>query len=122
MSIRTGGKENYPLDGFTNTARDLLDSVASVLRENAQKVADNLIHQLPGFSMDDKGTLTLDEPVNDGIVYEIAFDGTDSDAEILEKSTGLTLLGEADEPFSNPVPCAITGKLTTRRQHIARMY
>ena len=55
-------------------------------------------------------------------VYEIAFDGTDSDAEILEKSTGLTLLGEADEPFSNPVPCAITGKLTTRRQHIARMY
>ena len=122
VSIRTGGKENHPLDGFTNTARDLLDSVASVLRENAQKVADNLIHQLPGFSMDDKGTLTLDEPVNDGIVYEIAFDGTDSDAEILEKSTGLTLLGEADEPFSNPVPCAITGKLTTRRQHIARMY
>ncbi|MBJ32652.1 MAG: proline--tRNA ligase [Euryarchaeota archaeon] len=122
VSIRTGGKENYSLDGFTNTARDLLDSVANVLRGNAQKVADNLIHQLPGFSMDDKGTLSLDETVNDGIVYEIAFDGTDSDAEILEKSTGLTLLGEADEPFSNPVPCAITGKLTTRRQHIARMY
>ena len=54
--------------------------------------------------------------------YELAFDGSDSDAEILEKSTGLTLLGESDIPFPEPIPCAVTGKATTRRQHIARMY
>ena len=64
----------------------------------------------------------MKEPILDGVIYELAFDGSDSDAETLEKSTGLTLLGDADTPFPDPVPCAITGKSTTRRQHIARMY
>ena len=42
--------------------------------------------------------------------------------EILEKTTGLALLGDSIEPYSSPMPCAITGKLTTRKQHLARMY
>ena len=52
----------------------------------------------------------------------LAFDGNDADAEILEKTTGLALLGDSVEPYSSPMPCAITGKLTTRKQHLARMY
>ena len=122
VSIRTGGKEQYPLHGFSNSAQDLLDSVASVLRSNSQNIAEGLIRPLPNFTKGNDGTLSISEPIEDGIVYELAFDGTDSDAEILEKCTGLTLLGEADKPYSEPVPCAITGKPTTSRQHVARMY
>ncbi|MBS65210.1 MAG: proline--tRNA ligase [Euryarchaeota archaeon] len=122
VSIRTGGKEQLPLDGFNNSARKLLDSMASTLRSNAQTIADGLVHTFPGFVKGDDDTLIVNEPIVDGFVYELAFDGSDSDAEILEKSTGLTLLGESDTPFPEPTPCAVTGKLTTRRQHIARMY
>ena len=122
VSIRTGGKEQLPLDGFNNSARKLLDSMASTLRSNAQTIADGLVHTFPGFVKGDDDTLIVNEPIVDGFVYELAFDGSDSDAEILEKSTGLTLLGESDTPFPEPTPCAVTGNLTTRRQHIARMY
>ena len=122
VSIRTGGKEQLPLDGFNNSARKLLDSMASTLRSNAQTIADGLVHTFPGFVKGGDDALVVNEPIVDGFVYELAFDGSDSDAEILEKSTGLTLLGESDTPFPEPTPCAVTGKLTTRRQHIARMY
>ena len=122
VSIRTGGKEQLPLDGFINSAQKLLDSVSSKLRSNAQTVADGMVHPFPGLADADAGILATKHPLEDGCVYELAFDGSDSDAEILEKSTGLTLLGESDTPFDEPVPCAVTGKPTTRRQHIARMY
>ena len=122
VSIRTGGKEQFPIDGFSNSAQKLLDSVSSKLRSNAQTVADGMVHPFPGLADADAGILATKHPIEDGRVYELAFDGSDSDAEILEKSTGLTLLGEADTPFDEPVPCAVTGKPTTRRQHIARMY
>ena len=122
VSIRTGGKEQFPIEGFSNSAQKLLDSVSSKLRSNAQTVADGMVHPFPGLADADAGILATKHPIEDGCVYELAFDGSDSDAEILEKSTGLTLLGESDTPFDEPVPCAVTGKPTTRRQHIARMY
>ena len=122
VSIRTGGKEQFPLDGFSNSAQKLLDSVSSKLRSNAQTITDGFVLPFPGFVNADDGTVSTKQPIEDGRVYELAFDGSDSDAEILEKSTGLTLLGEADTPFDEPVPCAVTGKPTTSRQHIARMY
>ncbi|MDE0708190.1 MAG: hypothetical protein OSB33_04500, partial [Candidatus Poseidoniales archaeon] len=58
----------------------------------------------------------------DGHIYEVAFDGTDADAEFLEKSTGLTILGDAMEEFSDDQICIATGKSTRRKQHLARMY
>ena len=65
-----------------------------------------------------------DDPkdLDDGIVYEVAFDGNDADAERLEKSTNLTLLGDDLHPYEEEVPCIATGKMTTRRQYLARMY
>jgi len=56
------------------------------------------------------------------MVYEVAFDGNDADAEKLEKSTNLTLLGDLLEPYEAPRICIITGKETVRRQHLAKMY
>ena len=60
--------------------------------------------------------------IESGFVYEIAFEGNDSDAEFLEKKTGLTLLGECDDELSAERNCLITGKATKKKQHIARMY
>ena len=80
-----------------------------------------LVQKFPGINQSESGW-TLNSPIEDGIVYELAFDGNDADAEILEKTTGLALLGDSVESYSSPMPCAITGKLTTRKQHLARMY
>ena len=60
--------------------------------------------------------------LEDGIVYEVAFDGNDADAERLEKGTNLTLLGDDLEPYGDEVACIVTGRMTTRRQYLARMY
>ena len=99
--------------------KDLLNSVSDELRSRAASVESNLVKPFPFDSIPNKiSEIQLDE----GHVYEIAFDGNDSDAEVLEKSTGLTLLGECDSPFDDERECVVTGKLTTKRQHIARMY
>ena len=52
----------------------------------------------------------------------LAFDGNDADAESLEKSTGLTILGDCVVPFPDEKPCIISGRMTTKRNHLARMY
>jgi hypothetical protein len=66
--------------------------------------------------------MNLDTDIQEGHIYEVAFDGTDADAEVLEKTTGLVILGDSITPFDNEQPCIISGKMTTRRQHLARMY
>ena len=99
----------------------MLDDIASLLRSKAHSNAEDLIHPFPGF-ISEGDTLNLKGPIVDGRIYELAFDGSDSDAEVLEKSTGLTLLGDSDTPYPEPVPCVVTGNPTTRKQHIARMY
>ena len=121
VSSRTGGKQDIELDAFCGVAQSMLDDIASLLRSKAHSNAEDLIHPFPGF-ISEGDTLNLMGPIVDGRIYELAFDGSDSDAEVLEKSTGLTLLGDSDTPYPEPVPCVVTGNPTTRKQHIARMY
>ena len=118
-SVRTGGKHNLAINEAISSVKDLLNSVSDELRSRSSSIESNLIKPFPLDSISNKiSKIQLDE----GHVYEIAFDGNDSDAEVLEKSTGLTLLGECDTPFDEDRECIVTGKLTTKRQHIARMY
>jgi hypothetical protein len=98
----------------------MLSDVSDELRNRANSVVSDLVQELPIENLDSKEE--NDSIVRDGIVYEIAFDGTDSDAEVLEKKTGLTLLGECDESFEEPRKCLVTGNNTTKKQYIARMY
>ena len=98
---------------------ELLSEVSDEMRKRANSVASALVQEFPIENLDSK---EHDSIVTDGIVYEIAFDGNDSDAEILEKKTGLTLLGECDESFEEPRKCLVTGNNTTKKQYIARMY
>ena len=120
MSLRTGGKAEIPLAGAPSSSRSLLDSVSDELRTRAESVVSQLVSPLP--IEDNNPPSPLDAALSDGVVYEIAFEGNDSDAELLEKKTGLTLLGESAMEFDEPRPCVVTGKSTTKRQHIARMY
>jgi len=109
---RTGGKEPIPLDDITNQVRKQLDIVENELSNRSSEHLDGCVIQL----------MSLDTEIQEGQIYEIAFDGTDADAEVLEKTTGLVILGDSITPFDNEQPCIISGKMTTRRQHLARMY
>ena len=109
---RTGGKEPIPLNSIVEGVRNQLDMIQSELLQRSQSHVDDCVIRLEH----------LDQEILDGKIYEIAFDGSDADAEKLEKTTGLAILGDAMEPFSEDQQCVITGKTTRRRQHIARMY
>jgi hypothetical protein len=52
----------------------------------------------------------------------MAFDGNDAEAEMIEKGTDLSFLGDSTEAYKKKVPCAITGKPTTRRVFLAKPY
>ncbi len=109
---RTGGKQPIPLNDIANSVRDQLDMVHSELSNRSHTHIDSCILQL----------LSLDQEIIDGHIYEVAFDGTDADAEILEKTTGLTILGEAMSGYTDEQICIVSGKTTLRKQHLARMY
>ena len=109
---RTGGKEPIPLDDIANSVRKQLEIIHADLQSRSQTHVSECVKRLH----------SLDEDIVDGQIYEIAFDGSDADAEKLEKSTGLAILGDAMKPFDQDQTCIISGKTTRRRQHIARMY
>ena len=108
------------MDEASTKIREMLSDVSDELRNRANSVVSDLVQELPIENLASKEE--NDSIVRDGIVYEIAFDGTDSDAEVLEKKTGLTLLGECDESFEEPRKCLVTGNNTSKKQYIARMY
>ena len=99
---------------------EFLEIISEVLRTKAESVVSELVKPFPIDQI--KSDSLGGNEIEVGVVYEIAFDGNDSDAEILEKNTGLTLLGECDEEFEDPRPCIVTGNLTRKRNHIGRMY
>ena len=121
MSLRTGGKEESKISSLIDCVSDALSRIEIELRSRAQELMNSKIDSFPGIS-NDSGSWQLQGEIEDSMVYELAFDGNDSDAEILEKATGLVFLGDCVIPFDEPQSCAVTGRMTTRRQYLARMY
>nr|AIF08369.1 prolyl-tRNA synthetase (PARS, proS) [uncultured marine group II/III euryarchaeote KM3_28_D12] len=109
---RTGGKSPIPLNEIVSGVNAELAAIHNILSERTSAFRSNSIQTLD----------SLDSPVEDGMFYEIAFCGSDADAEVLEKATGLTVLGDSLSPFDSERPCIVTGQMTTRRQHLGRMY
>ena len=70
------------------------------MRLRASAHTDNVV--IPLTSLDD---------VEDGKIYEMAFDGTDSHAETIERTTGLSFLGDATEPYEDERVTSIFEKL-----------
>jgi prolyl-tRNA synthetase len=108
---RTGGKEPLPLAKIADECKRLLDEISDELRARADAHAGNVI--VPLTSLED---------VEDGKIYEMAFDGTDSHAETIERTTGMSFLGDATDGYEEERPCFMSGKPTTRRVLLAKSY
>ena len=109
---RTGGKEPIPLSNIIEGVRKQLDTVHEELSSRSHAHVQECVLRLE----------SLDQEIVDGRIYEVAFDGTDADAEILEKATGLAILGDAMSGYLEDQTCIVSGKKTRRKQHLARMY
>jgi len=115
MTLRTGGKDSHPIDSLEEIIVKSLEGISTEFRARSTNLLESkmsILKSLPKKPSD----------LAEGMVFEVAFDGNDADAEKLEKSTNLTLLGDSLDPYNEPRKCIITGKETFRRQHLARMY
>ena len=108
---RTGGKEPLPLDSIAEECKRVLNEISDELRTRAKAHTENVV-----IPLTDLGN------VDDGKIYEIAFDGTDAHAETIERTTGLSFLGDSTTPYSEEQPCLMSGKMTTRRVILAKTY
>ncbi|MAV95010.1 MAG: proline--tRNA ligase [Euryarchaeota archaeon] len=115
MSLRTGTKASHPLNLLEEIVLQSLEDVSTELRVRSSNLMESKMSVLQSLPL-------KPSDLDQGTVYEVAFDGNDADAEKLEKSTNLTLLGDSFEPYESPRICIITGKETVRKQHLAKMY
>ena len=120
LTMRTGSRTEISIDEAEKSVLESLEKLAEELRQRARSLVSGKVKSFPFDNLDYDST--QESSIEVGVVYEIAFEGNDSDAEFLEKKTGLTLLGECDDEFPEEKNCIITGKSTKKKQHIARMY
>ena len=121
ITERTGKKYDVKLETLEDTVSAALNSVADELRSRANNVFSSLVLELPDI-ISSGSDYQFSSPLSDGTVYSFPFCGNDSDAEALEKLSGLTMLGECVENYPEPRKCIITGIPTTNKHHLARMY
>ncbi len=108
---RTGGKEPLPLESIAEECKRVLSEISEELRTRAKSHTENVV--IPMVDLNS---------VEDGKIYEMPFDGTDAHAETIERSTGLSFLGDSTTPYIDEQPCFMSGKMTTRRVILAKTY
>ena len=108
---RTGGKEPLPLDNILQECNRVLSEISDELRTRAAAHTENVVIPLTDL-----------ESVEDGKIYEVPFDGTDAHAETIERTTGLSFLGDSTDAYGEEKPCFMSGKMTTRRVILAKTY
>jgi prolyl-tRNA synthetase len=109
---RTGGKEPITLSDIVEGVQHQLNLIHTELSNRSRSHVEDCIIRLE----------SIEQEILEGHIYEVPFDGTDADAEILEKTTGLAILGDAMVEYPEDQVCIITGQKTRRKQHLARMY
>ena len=118
---RTGGKQPLPMENIVESVRDALNEIADELRARSTQHMKNVIQPLPKFS-EDNGEWSMHGEIKEGHIYELPFDGSDAHAEVIERTTGLTFLGDSTDDFSEERPCHMSGKPTKRRVLLAKTY
>ncbi len=118
---RTGEKSSCNLDNLLSSVRKELDLVDNIMKENAKSHFNEHIKQMPKL-MINGSTISLEEDLEEGYVYEMAFEGNDAEAEMIEKETGFSFLGESTSPYSKERECIVSGKLTVKRVFLAKTY
>ena len=109
------------MDTIAESCRNSLKEIADELRKRSSIHMDDVIQPLPEFVEID-GKWKMNGEIEDGKIYQIAFDGTDAHAEVIERHTGLTFLGDATEQYESKRPCHMSGKPTTRKVILAKTY
>ena len=82
---------------------------------------EHVIQPLPAFT-EENGNWTMHGEIKEGHIYELPFNGSDAHAEIIERTTGLTFLGDATDAFAEELPCHMSGTPTKRRVLLAKTY
>ena len=118
---RTGGKTSHSIDTLIENVKNELKAVGEEMDKNSMEHFKSCIRDLPNFSVDGN-KLNFDEQIQTGIVYEMAFDGNDAEAEMIEKSTDLSFLGKSTTPYSKSKSCVMSGQPTTNRVYLAKTY
>ena len=109
------------MDDIVDECYRVLDEISDELRRRSSAHMGDVVQPLPAMINED-GAWRLDGEVIDGHIYELAFDGSDAHAEVIERTTGLSFLGDATEPFDSERPCHMTGQPTSRRVLLAKSY
>ena len=120
-AMRTGGKEPLAMDNIAELCRQKLSEISDELRKRSAAHMDGVINELPQFT-EENGSWSMKGEIKDGKIYQMPFEGTDAHAEIIEKATGLTFLGDATDEYDTEIPCHMTGKMTKRRVILAKTY
>ena len=115
-ATRLGEKAPLQIEGLSNNVVTKLSELQESLINNSKGILDksvirvNNIDELENVSADSKS------------IYEIAFEGTDADAEEIERMTGMTFLGDSMTPYDTENKCIITNKMTKRKVYISKTY
>ena len=109
------------MDSIVQSVNEVLNEISDILRERSTAHMEHVIQPLPPFT-EDNGDWTMDGEVKDGHIYELPFDGSDAHAEIIERTTGLTFLGDCTDEFEDERPCHMSGTPTKRRVLLAKTY
>ena len=118
---RTGEKSSCSLDELLSSVREELDLVDKHMKENAKAHFNNHIKKMPNLKITGSN-ISLEEDLEEGYVYEMAFNGNDAEAEMIEKETGFSFLGESTSPYSKERECIVSGKSTNKRVFLAKTY
>ncbi len=118
---RTGGKEPLPMENIVENCLNVLAEISDELRNRSSIHMQDVIQQLPEFEQND-GKWEMKGEIMDGKIYQMAFDGSDAHAEVIERLTGLTFLGDATDEFEEEVNCHMSGKPTKRKVILAKTY
>ncbi len=117
---RIGGKEQINLDNLEEEISTKLNQIQEEMVEMGANKLNSSIKKLPKLINEDGWKLS--EKIENDKVYWTAFEGTDSDAEIIERLTGLTFLGESLDDLDSEMECCITGKNTNCKVFLAKTY
>jgi prolyl-tRNA synthetase len=119
---RGGGKKSLVISNIVTLVNQELSEIADWLRNRAAAQHSDIIKEIPRISKDENGDWSLDAEIDEASIYEIAFDGSDAEAEAIELLTGLSFLGDATEEYPEEQYCCISGKPTKRRVLLSKSY
>ena len=120
-ALRTGGKEPLDIENIVELCNSKLDEISTELRRRSFEHMNDVMVPLPMF-VENEGDWSMDGEIVDGKIYEMPFDGSDAHAEVIERLTGLTFLGDSIDDYTDEMPCHMTGKMTKRRVILAKTY